>query len=130
MSETGVGFGFLITIGLGLIVGLVIVGQVLYAATVDHLRDFGTLKAMGVPGWKLCTIVLEQALIVATIGFILGLAAAGLLMRAYETTQMTMVLSPGLVAGTMVAALACACAGSLFSIKKIAGVDPALVFRS
>jgi putative ABC transport system permease protein len=111
-------------------VGLIIVGQVLYAATVDHLRDFGTLKAVGVPGWKLCGIVLEQALIVATVGFILGLASAGLLMRAYEATQMTMVLSPGLVAGTMLAAVLCASAGSLFSIRKVAGVDPALVFRA
>jgi putative ABC transport system permease protein len=130
MTETGVGFGFLITIALGLIVALVIVGQVLYAATVDHLRDFGTLKAIGVPGWKLCAIVIEQAVIVSTIGFILGLAAAGALMRAYENTQMTMVLSPGLVAGTMASAVLCAMLGSLFSIRKIAGVDPALVFRA
>jgi putative ABC transport system permease protein len=130
MTETGVGFGFLITIALGLIVALVIVGQVLYAATIDHLRDFGTLKAIGVPGWKLCGIVIEQAVIVSTIGFILGLATAGVLMRAYENTQMTMVLSPTLVAGTMASAVICAMAGSLFSIRKIAGVDPALVFRA
>jgi putative ABC transport system permease protein len=130
MTETGVGFGFLLTIALGLIVGMVIVGQVLYAATVDHLSDYGTLKAIGVPGWRLCMIVLEQACIVSSVGFILGLATAGLLSRAYEGTQMSMVLSPGLVGGTLLAALGCACLGSIFSIRKIWSVDPALVFRT
>ena len=130
MTETGVGFGFLLTIALGLVVGMAIVGQVLYASTMDHIRDYGTLKAIGVPNWKLSGIVLEQAFIVAAIGYVLGLAVAGALMRVYASTQMTMVLSPYLVGGSLVITLFMCGAGALFSVQKVARVDPALVFRA
>ena len=46
-SRTGVGAGFFTTAVLGVIVGFVVVGQILYSGTLQYIREYGTLKAMG-----------------------------------------------------------------------------------
>jgi putative ABC transport system permease protein len=47
MFGTGAGITVLIAAFLGLLVGVVVVAQTIYSATVDHLKEYGTLKAMG-----------------------------------------------------------------------------------
>ncbi len=49
MFTTGAGMGVLISAALGLVVGIVVVAQTIYATTMDHIHEFGTLKAMGAP---------------------------------------------------------------------------------
>ena len=49
MFTTGAGVAVLIAAVLGLIVGFVVVAQTIYATTMDHIREYGTLKAMGAP---------------------------------------------------------------------------------
>ena len=47
MFGTGAGVTVIMAAVLGLLVGVVVVAQTIYAATIDHIREFGTLKAMG-----------------------------------------------------------------------------------
>lgn len=47
MFGTGAGVTVIMAAALGLLVGIVVVAQTLYAATIDHISEFGTLKAMG-----------------------------------------------------------------------------------
>jgi putative ABC transport system permease protein len=71
-SRTGVGAGFFTTAALGVVVGLVVVGQILYNGTLEHLREYGTLKAMGARNGAIVRVIVYQALISAVVGFALG----------------------------------------------------------
>ena len=69
MFGTGAGVTVLIAAGLGLLVGVVVVAQTIYAATVDHIREFGTLKAMGASNTYIYGVILAQALTSGLIGY-------------------------------------------------------------
>src|SRR5205807_7442617 len=72
LRNTGIPVNFGITIFIALVVGTVVAGQTFYLFTVDNLRQFGTLKAIGVGDGTLVGMILLQALVAATIGFALG----------------------------------------------------------
>lgn len=129
-AETGMGLGFGITILMGIVVGMVIVGQTIYTATVEHLREFGTLKAIGARNWDIYRIIIKQALINAVAGYSLGMLITLGVVSGYRSTGMTMVLSPALAAGIFLLAC-CMCLGaSVISVRKALKVDPVIVFRS
>ena len=65
-SRTGVGAGFFTTAVLGVIVGFVVVGQILYSGTLQYIREYGTLKAMGAKNSQVVKVILAQAMISAT----------------------------------------------------------------
>ena len=70
MFGTGAGITVLIAAVLGLLVGIVVVAQTIYAATVDHIREYGTLKAMGATNaLHLLRVIIVQAVISALIGY-------------------------------------------------------------
>ena len=72
VENTGLGFNMVMTIFLGCLVGVVIVAQTLYTSTMEHLREFGTVKAIGGSNADIYRILTRQALIAAVTGFILG----------------------------------------------------------
>src|SRR5262249_3301685 len=73
MFTTGAGVAVLLAALLGLVVGVVIVAQTIYATTVDHLREYGTLKAMGATNAYLYRVIIEQALISAAVGYVVAM---------------------------------------------------------
>lgn len=62
MRNTGIPVNFGITIAIALIVGLAVAGQTFYMFTIENLRQFGALKAIGVTNGRLIGMVLLQAL--------------------------------------------------------------------
>ena len=128
--ETGMGVGFGITILMGIIVGMVIVGQTLYTATVEHLREFGTLKAIGARNREIYGIIAKQALINAVVGFAMGLLITLVMVKGYASTGMTMLLTPALVVGVFFLTTAMCLAASVISVRKALRVDPVIVFRA
>ncbi len=97
--ETGIGVGFGLTVLMAIIVGVVIVSQTIYSATIEHLREFGTLKAIGATNRDVYLIILKQALINALIGYGIGLGLTLLAVRTSGATGLVMVIPPGLMAG-------------------------------
>jgi putative ABC transport system permease protein len=128
--ETGMGFSFGLTILMGIVVGMVIVGQTIYTATVQHLREFGTLKAIGAGNRDIYGIIFKQALTNAVIGYALGLAIVQGIIRGYVGTGMTMLLPPALMVGVFVLTVVMCLGASAISVRKALRVDPAIVFRS
>ncbi len=129
-GSTGIGVGIGLTMVLGFIVGLVIVGQTMYSATVERLREYATLKAMGATNWEICVIIGTQAVIVGLVGYALGaLVALGLTLT--DTGKVVSItLSPQLF-GVIFGATGVLCLGaSVLSIVRALRVDPATVFRS
>jgi putative ABC transport system permease protein len=84
MFTTGAGIAVLLAALLGLIVGVVIVAQTIYATTVDHIREYGTLKAMGATNRYFYTVIIRQAVISAFIGYTLGMASIHLATVKHE----------------------------------------------
>ena len=75
MRKTGIPFNFGITVLLGFIVGTAIAAQTFYLFTIENIKQYGALKAMGAGNWSLMGMILLQALLVSLIGFGLGIGA-------------------------------------------------------
>ncbi len=129
MFTTGAGASVLMSALLGIIVGAVIVAQVLYATTVDHLTEFGTLRAMGAPRGFIYRVILGQALISAIIGHGLGIAAAMALSQASTAGIVLVLVPPWLAAGLFLVTLTMCLAAAVVSIRKAMTIDPAMVFQ-
>ncbi len=113
------------------LVGTLVVGLVIYTATVERQREYGMLKAIGARNGVLYRVVTIQALIAAITGSILGVAfafgAAELIMNLRP--QFLIVFEPIAVAESLLAGLAMALVSALFPARVVAGLAPAEVFR-
>ena len=129
MHNTGIPINFGISVLLGFIVGAAIAGQTFYNFTLDNLRQFGVLKAMGLSNWILLRMILLQAVLVGTIGYGLGVgltAVFGYSMRhsilAFKFPWQLLLFSGAGVS------LICVFA-ALISILKVIRLEPAIVFK-
>jgi putative ABC transport system permease protein len=127
--QTGIGMALFLTALLGLMVGGAVVGQTVYASTVEHLREFGTLKAMGARNSDLYTVILGQAAINGVIGFLLGSAIVVLLRSAMEQFGVTLYLGSELFGTLFVVLLATCFLAAHFSIVQVKTLDPLIVFK-
>jgi putative ABC transport system permease protein len=129
--STGMGIAFGFTILMGIVVGAVIVSQTIYSATIEHLREFGTLKALGAANRMVYGIILQQALISGVLGYGIGLIINALVVRFYtHTTGQTIIQPWQLFAGDFVITVATCIAASLISVHRAMQVDPMEVFRA
>jgi putative ABC transport system permease protein len=126
---TGAGVTVLIAAVLGLLVGVVVVAQTIYAATLDHIREYGTLKAMGASNAYLYRVILEQAAISAVAGYAIGLAIVLVAARLSLRSTTAILLTPTLTVSLFVLTVAMCMAASMVSINKVTRLDPAMVFR-
>lgn len=129
LFTTGAGASVLVSALLGLLVGTVIVAQVLYATTVDHLTEFGTLRAMGAPSGFIYKVILGQAAISATLGHLPGIGIAMLLGKASERAAAVILVPWELALGLYGVTLFMCMLASVVSIRKAMGIDPAMVFQ-
>jgi len=114
---------------MGLVVGMIIVYQILFADVSEHLNEYATLRAIGYHNGFVSGIVMQQAAILAVLGFVPGAAAAAYLYKvAAGATRLPlhMTLERGLtVFGLML--VVCAISGFL-ALRKVRKLDPAEVF--
>ncbi len=128
--QTGMGEAFCLTAVLGLVVGAGIIGQTVFANTMEHLGEFATLKAMGATERDLNTLILVQAAIDAAIGFGVAVPLALLSKSPLERTGVTLAVDMRLIAFLFAVTLAIALAAAYFSIRRVQRLDPATIFRS
>jgi putative ABC transport system permease protein len=129
VESTGLGLNLAMTIFLGCLVGIVVVAQTLYTSTMEHIKEFGTVKAIGGSNRDIYIILAKQATISAIIGFLLGGAMAWLLRPAMASIDLKLIISPSFAATVAVGTVLMCLAASAISFRKVAGIDPALVFR-
>jgi len=128
-ERTGVGVGFFMTALMGVIVGLVVVGQILYNGTLEHIREYGTLKAMGAENAAIVRVILYQALISAALGLMIGGVMATAARAGLQAANLSVVLSPTVVVATAALTAAMCTIAALLSIVKVLRLDPASVFK-
>ena len=128
-SATPIGYVFAFGAIMGFVVGTIIVYQILFADVSDHLAEYATLRAMGYSNGFLSGVVVQQAIILAVLGFVPGLGASMLLYQsAGNATQLPLILTVErgfAVLGLTVAM--CAISG-LIALRKVRALDPAEIF--
>lgn len=129
MTERPTGLIFAFGVAIGLVVGLVIAYQVLSADVADHIREYATFKAMGFRQGFFVSIILEEAIILAAIGFWPGLAFSQLFYTslAYLTNIPIFMTPERAVAVFVGTVIACALSGVL-AMRKLAAAEPADLF--
>jgi putative ABC transport system permease protein len=123
--------GFLLALGavIGALGGAVVVAQILYISVNEHLREYALLKALGIPNRALYGAIVWQAIALAVLGYIPGVAVSAVVVAIAHTARgLDLAVTPldGLLA-LGVALSICVVAG-LLAVRRAVRVDPALVF--
>jgi putative ABC transport system permease protein len=131
LKNTGIPVNFGITITIALIVGIVVSGQTFYLFTVENLKQFGALKAVGVTNWRLVGMILLQAFTVGFIGFSLGtgMGAAFFDYFSQQTATRGLILMWENVVLTGTCMIFVMILASLLSVRRVVVLEPAEVFR-
>ena len=130
IRHTGIPINFGLTVGIALIVGTVVAGQTFYLFTLENLKQFGALKAMGASNLRLVGMILLQALVVGAIGYGIGmgLTAVFFVVSRSDATRGFFMFWQAM-AGTLGVVLFIVMLASLLSIRKVLVLEPAMVFR-
>lgn len=127
MERTGIGISFGASTALGLLVGLMMVGQSLYALALDHLDEYATLKALGAEDRHICSVIVVQSLTIAGVGSGIGLSIVAAI-RAFWHSPLAPIEIPPLLMGVAVALIVVICfVSSLLPYARIRRIDPATV---
>ena len=130
MKYTGIPVNFGIAVALGFLVGTAIAGMTFYNFTLDNLKYFAALKAMGASNGTLLVMVVFQALLVGGIGFGLGTGmAAGFGSLVGGRTELAFRLPWQILTGTACAIAIICTFASLLSLWKVVRLEPAVVFK-
>jgi putative ABC transport system permease protein len=131
LKHTGIPVNFGITIMIALIVGIVVAGQTFYLFTVENLKQFGAIKAIGVTNWRLIGMILLQAFTVGMIGFSLGTGLAAQFFNFFSqqiaTRGIILMWQNVVLTGTCI--ILVMLLASILSLRRVLVLEPAIVFR-
>lgn len=126
---TGIGFIFGLGVIVGFIVGTVIVYQILYADVSDHLAEYATLKAMGYSDRDLLKTLLQEALLLAILGYLPSVfLAVGLYQLTYAATLLPIAMRLDRAVTVLVLTILMCTASGIIASQKLRSADPADVF--
>jgi putative ABC transport system permease protein len=126
---TGAGITVLVAAALAIIVGVVIVAQTIYAATVDHIREYGTLKAMGATNFYLYRIIITQSVLSGVMAYAVGIVAALVISRVSLEGTLAIIVNWQLCVALFALTILMCAGASVVAIRKATTIDPAMVFR-
>jgi putative ABC transport system permease protein len=135
LKSTGIPANFGITVMLGFIIGAAIAGQTFYLFTIDNLKQFGALKAMGVTNLRIIGMVLAQGLVVGVFGYMLGLGMASIFAEVMAWRLNKTGIPPAdfmywpIPIFTALAAALIVFASAMVSLLRVLRLEPASVFR-
>jgi len=123
--------GYIFTFGaiMGFVVGAIIVYQILFADVSEHLKEYGTLRAMGYPNRFVSGIVVQQAAILGLLGYIPGLLIVHFLYgAAAKATRLPMYVTSSRAIVVLIMTLVMCAISALLALRKVRRLDPADVF--
>lgn len=128
-NSTAIGFIFGIGVGVGFIVGIVIVYQILYSDVSEHLPEYATLKAMGYSDNYLLGVLIQEALLLAVLGYIPGfMLSVGLYHVAAGATMLPIAMTVERAINVLnLTVIMCSFSGAI-AMRKLRSADPADVF--
>lgn len=126
------GIGFILGLGatVGVIVGMVVVSQILYASVSEHIQEFGTLKAIGASDKLLYGVIVEQSVWMAVLGYIPGMLLCLGLSATVASQGIIILITPGAAIGVFGIILVMCVGSGFLAIQKVTRIDPAIVFKA
>ena len=128
-KNTPIGVVFGLGAAMGFVIGVIICYQILYTDVVDHLPQFATLKALGYHDRSVMGVVMQQALLLAVMGFVPGLVIGKVFygLVAHWTGLLMYLTGPRIALVLALTVAMCAVSGGI-AIRKVLSADPAEVF--
>jgi putative ABC transport system permease protein len=129
--KTRTAIGFIFTLGtiMGFFVGMIIVYQILYTDVADHLPEYATLKAMGYTDFYLLTVVFQEAVILAIIGYLPGIFISNLLYGlTIKATGLPLFMTVSRATTILVLTIIMCCFSGVIAVNKLRAADPADIF--
>jgi putative ABC transport system permease protein len=124
-THSPIGFVFTFGVAMGVVVGMIIVYQVLFADIADHLPEYATLKVLGYTDGYLVRVVMAEATVLAIVGFPAALAVAGWLYGvAAEATRLPLALAPSRLVAVFALTLGMGWISALIAARKLRSADP------
>ena len=122
---------FGLTVAVALIVGTVVAGQTFYIFTIENLKQFGALKAIGTTNVRIIGMILLQALVVGVIGYALGMGLTAGFFTVFERQEATrgIFLLWQVLETTAAVDLLIVLVASFLSVRRVLVLEPAVVFR-
>jgi putative ABC transport system permease protein len=128
-DNTPIGAIFKVGMIMGFVVGILICYQVLFNDIMDHMAEFATLKAMGYSGGYFVSLVVRESVYLSLFGFVPGVLISWFLFKLTTIlTGLTMALTLGGIAFTLVLTLAMCVLSGLLAVRKLMAADPASLF--
>ena len=128
--STGLGLNLFVTVFLGCMVGTVVVAQTLYSSTMEHIKEFGTVKAIGGGNADIYKLLAEQSTIAAVVGYLLGIAQAFAIQPLISKIDLKLLIPNWFLVAVFFGSLVMCLGAAMISFRKVASIDPALVFRA
>jgi len=128
-SSTAIGFIFTLGTAIGFLVGTIIVYQILYTDITDHLPEYATLKAMGYKNLYLLSVVFQEALILAILGYIPGfLLSIGLYTLTRNATALPIGMTLDRAIAVLFLTIIMCTVSAIVAVRKVQQADPADIF--
>lgn len=129
LKSTGIPINFGTAVLLGFLIGTIIAGQTFFNFTLDNLRYFGALKAMGASNWQLLRMIFTQAAMAGSVGWGLGVGGAALIGHLARNSELAFRMPWQLLAISGGAVIVICLVSSLLSLWKVLRLEPAVVFK-
>lgn len=130
ITSTGLGLNLFMTIFLGCLIAVMVTAQTLYTSTMEHLKEFGTIKAIGGGNAEIYRILTRQALIASVSGFLIGSGLTLASRPGMAKLHLNLVIVPQFWLATFFGTMVFCMIAAVISFRKVARLDPAMVFRS
>ena len=128
-AATPIGYIFAFGAIMGFVVGAIIVYQILFADVSEHLNEYATLRAIGYGNNFVSGIVLQEAVILAVLGYLPGLAIVWWLYgKAAAATNLPLYITQERAITVFLMTLAMCAFSGLMAVRKVRRLDPADVF--
>ncbi|MDX1571976.1 MAG: ABC transporter permease DevC [Xanthomonadales bacterium] len=128
-SATPIGYIFAFGAIMGFVVGAIIVYQILFADVSEHLHEYGTLRALGYGNGFVSGIVIQQAVILALLGYLPGIALVHWLYgKAAAATNLPLYITQDRALTVFLMTLTMCAISAMLALRKVRRLDPADVF--
>ncbi|CAE21749.1 possible membrane permease or ABC transporter component [Prochlorococcus marinus str. MIT 9313] len=129
LVSTSIGYVFGIGACMGLLVGIVIVGQIMNADVSTHLSIYATLLAIGYPKLRVMSLIIRLGLVVSVLAILPSLAGAKVLYSLTNlATGLPMQLTLQRVITVSLLSLIMGGGSAYLSARRVMRADPALLF--
>ena len=113
----------------GLVIGFVIVALLMFSSVLDRVREFATLKALGLTNGDLTRLLLVQSVCYALLGSVIGLGMVGFMVKGMSSANLAVIIPHWLAGITPIVMLGLCAVASLIAVRRVRKLEPGMVFK-